>query len=367
MTGFSFNGIHSSVFGLYYIPNADDKWFSDPEYDVYDIDVGWKNGGYYFDSKTKNRTFTIKCFFEEIDIGTRQRIKQWVKRGTRGILAFDDMPFVYWNVVPGKIPVGNWYLDTGESHSGTVTFTFTAYEPFGYLTRKSNSAYDTDDGWDAYCNFISNSDMPAAPLTTDTSFEVYNPGTEECGLGIDISGTTSNPIRLYNDTNGTFCILNSLPSSGKHLHIDGNSGYIYEYTSGSTDYTNGFAHHDKGIIKLSPNKGFSDVNYIYHGSSSGVATFELVGTVVSRDMIGGILTVVSPHFNTIYTVTEINEIANRLYCTWNTGSTPPASSATCRLIKTNHIYIQEKSGSSWAAPSSLELSSIEVDYNPRIS
>lgn len=363
MTGFSFNGMHSSLFGLYYIPNVDDKWFADPEYDVHDVDVSWMNGGYYFDSKVKKRTFTIKCFFEEIDVATRQRIKQWVKRGTRGQLVFDDMPFVYWNVVPGKVPVGNWYLDTGDTHSGTVTLTFTAYEPFGYLTRKSNGNSDGGDNSEAYCNFIKTSEMPSAPSTSSTNFDIYNPGTESCGLTIDISGTVSHAIRFYNELNGTFCIFGSLPSN-KHLNIDGDTGYVSTYTAGSSNRSNGFSYHDKGVIRLDPNEGFSSVSFRYGGVSG--TTYTIIPSVpVSNDMISGKIKI-SGVANTTFTVIGIDYSLNKLYCT-RTGSGTPPSTGTCSLLKTNHIVIQEKSGSSWTTPSTLSLSSIAVDYNPRIS
>lgn len=364
MTGFSFNGVHSSIFGLYYIPNADDRWFADPEYDVHDIDVAWKNGGYYFDSKVKNRTFKIKCFFEEIDLATRQRIKQWLKRGTRGILVFDDMPFVYWNVVPGKVPVGNWYLDTGDTHSGTVTITFTAYEPFGYLTRKGNGNYDYDDNSEAYCRFIKLSEMPADPTTASTSFDIYNPGTEDCGLSIDVSGTSTNPIRFYNETNGTYCEFNSIPSAF-HVSIDGDTGFVSIYANGSTRRNSGFEYHDKGIVKLSPNEGFSDVQFAYEGLIGQEHALSLIGTIVSKEMIGGIVKIAGLN-NTSLEIASVNISSNRLYCT-KTGNGAIPETGTCSMKTTNHILIQEKDGNYWDEPSTLSLSSISVDYIPRIS
>lgn len=365
MTGFTYNGIHSSVFGLYYIPNADDKWFSDPEYDVYDIDVSWKHGGYYFDSKVKNRVFTIKCYFEEIDLATRQRIKQWVKRGTSGLLIFDDMPFVYWKVRPGKVPVGNWYLDTGESHSGTVTITFNAYEPFGYLTRKANGHYEADDNAEAYCHLISVDDMPPEPTTSDTAFDIYNPGTEECGLSIDISGTTSNPIRFYNEANGTYCSFCSLPSSGLHVQINGDTGMVIAYEDGSSEYENGYGYHDKGIVKLEANYGYSDMPFTYGGVNGTTYTLIPDNTTVDRRMTGATITI-DGVADTTFTVVNVNVSVNRLYCS-RTGSGTPPEHGFFSMVQKNHIVIQEKINSAWTTPSTLSLSSIETDYYPRIT
>lgn len=363
MTGFTYNGVHSGIFGLYYIPDAEARWFNDAEYDVYDMDVDWKNGGYYFGSKAKNRTFTIKCFFEEIDTATRQRVKEWVKRGTSGELVFDDMPFVYWHVHPGKIPVGNWYIDTNESHSGTVTITFNAYEPFGYLKRKSNSAYEDDNAED-YCHLISTSDMPAAPSTSDTSFDVYNPGTEDCGLSIEISGSTSNPIRFFNEKNGTYCEFGSLPSDSLHVRIDGDTGYVSTFVAGTGTSENGYAYHDKGVVRLSPNIGYSDMPFTYGGLNGTMYTIIPNGTVVSEDMIGAIITIDGVS-DTTFTVVSMGIPLNKLYCTREGSGTPP-DSGTLHMITTNHISIEEKINSVWSTPSTLLLSSISIDYNPRV-
>lgn len=367
MTGFSFNGIHCSTYGLYYIPSADDKWFADPEYEVYDADISWKDGGYYFGSKLKNRTFTIKCYFEEIDLATRQRIKQWVKRGTRGRLVFDDIPFAYWNVVPGKIPVGNWYYDTGDTHSGTVTITFTAYEPFGYLMRKSNGASDGGDGSEAYCNFINSSEMPDAPTTSSTAFDIYNPGTEDCGLTIDIYGSTSNPFRFYNDANGTYCIINSLPTtSGNHLIINGDTGNVAEYHPPFTGHTTNFVYHDKGFVTLLPNYKMIGIEFTYENSFLLSHIITLPSSVeVTSDMKYSIITIDGVSDTTL-TVAAVNKNSNSLTC-YKTGDGTIPSSGVCNIKKINHIVIQEKGTNGWVAPTTLSLASISVDYNPRIS
>lgn len=294
MTGFSYNGVHCSTFGLVYVPSYDDLWVSNPEFDVYDKDVEWRHGGYWYGAKARKRTFTIKCLFEEIDIATREKIKQWVRRDSAGQLVFDDKPFVYWDVRPGKIPVGNWYMDNNDTHSGTVTLTFNCYDPFGHLTRKYNTPSNTgvhDDGASDYCNLIMYDEMPADPVPTDTSFNVYNPGTEECGLTIEISGTTSNPFRFFNATNNTECVFESLPADGLHVKINGENGYVMTKMAGSDFGENGYAYHDRGVVRLSPN-------------------------------------------------------------------TPD---------NVNHILIQEKNESgSWGQPSTLQLTSIAIDYVPKI-
>lgn len=362
MTGFTYNGVHCGHFGLYYIPTRDDQWFSDPEYDVYDIDMDWRHGGYYYDSKAKVRTFTIKCYFEEISTATRQAIKNWLRRDSKGELIFDDKPFVYWNVHPGKIPVGNWCLDTDETHSGTVTITFNAYEPFGYLTRKSGTNLIPSDHSEDYVNFISPEDMPADPTTSSTSFDIYNPGTEECGLTIAISGTTQHPIRFFNENNGTYCSFESLPAGGLIVGVDGNTGFVFTHMPNSSDYASGFAYHDKGVVQLQPNTGRSDVSYRYIGKNGTHYVLELDGYIVT-DMVDNATVKVSG-VNTPLTVDSFSVALNRINCTAENSVTIPAS-GTCSIYTLNHIRIEEKNGIAWETPYSLQLTSIAVDYDPR--
>lgn len=360
MFGFTYNGIHSSRYGLYYTQSAEEKWFNDPEYDVYGEDIDWRHGGYYYGCKAKVRTFTIKCCFEEIDIATKQHIKQWVGRDTSGKLIFDDMPFVYWNVHPGKIPVGNWYLDTDESHSGTVTITFVAYEPFGYLTRKYNAPGSPDDGAENYCNIISVSEMPPAPTTSSTSFDVYNPGTEECGLSIEISGSTSNPFRFFNNANGTMCVFGSLPTNNLHVLVDGDTGYV-----GMANGTNGYAYHDKGIVKLSPTTGRDDVPFEYTGLNGTLYGFILGEYDVTKKCVGATLKIDGVD-DTTFTVTNVAIGINKIYCTRDGDGTPPET-GTCSIKQVNVISIEEYVNSSWTKNhSTLSLNSISVDYNPRL-
>lgn len=359
MTGFTYNGIHCSAFGLYYIPTKEDLWFQDPDYDVYSEDVDWRHGGYYYASKAKVRTFNIKCYFEEIDVAKRQAIKNWLRMDSHGKLIFDDMPFVYWDVRPSKSITGSWYNDNNESHSGKVDIQFKAYEPFGYLARKSNDGTEDDDAED-YCNIISSSDMPAAPTTTSRSFNIYNPGTETCGLSIEFAGSISNPFRFFNNANGTFCEFKSIPD-GLRLVINGDTGYVSTYVVGTTTSDNGFAYHNKGIVTLVPNRNETNVQYVYGGLNGTLHTFALSGIMVGEDMIDGIIKVSGNEF----IVRSISRANNEVYCKHDEAVSIPAS-GTCTMQYVNHVIMQEYTGTGWTTPSTLSLSYIKVDYHPRI-
>ena len=99
-----------------------------------------RDGGYYYGNNVKIRKFTLQCYFEEITRETREEIRNWLDRNTKGKLIFDERPFVYYNVRPTDVASGEIYtiLTTrGEVYSGTFTATFSAYEPYGHLTSKT--------------------------------------------------------------------------------------------------------------------------------------------------------------------------------------------------------------------------------------
>ena len=263
--GFSYNGVHSDDMMVEFAPGPDFRWFGDPEFENYESDVGFHHGGYFYGSKVKSRTFVLKCYFEEITQRQREGIRRWLKRGTEGRLVFDDKPFVYWNVRPGKTVPGQMYY-SGDLYSGTFEITFTADDPFGYLTRKYNTGSETDDAED-YCDLIDQGQMPAAPTTSGTSFNVYNPGTEPCGLVLRLSGSTSNPIMFQNDENATRCILSDLPSNNLILEVDGDHGVCKTYISAmATEGEISFAYHDRGYVRLEP--GMNTI-YILEQNASG--------------------------------------------------------------------------------------------------
>lgn len=272
--GFTYNGIHSSEYRVYYIPDASDRWFEGPEWEMYQTDVAWKNGGYFYGSAAKIRKFTLKCFYEEVNLKTRENIRKWLHRSTSGRLMFDDMPFVYWNVRPSKIVQGNRYID-GDFYSGTFTLELTAYEPFGYLTRKYNTEETVPDGADRYCDLIDISEMPAIPTRTSQTFQVYNPGREECGMTIRIAGTSDNPIEILNETNKTRCIIGELPTGGAYLEINGDTGKVLvKVSADATGGDNGYAYHDRGFVKLAP--GLNDIRIMEQNENGNWGSWSTV-------------------------------------------------------------------------------------------
>lgn len=93
--------------------------------------------------------------------------------------------------------------------------------------------------------------MPLAPGTGVRQFNVYNPGTECCGLSLKLSGRVSNPVMFLNETNGTQCIIRSLPTNNLILSVDGDTGMcMVLYNILATTGEPAFAYHDRGFIRL---------------------------------------------------------------------------------------------------------------------
>lgn len=364
MSGFTYNGIHCSTYNVDYIPNASDKWFADPEYSVYSKNVSWRHGGYYFGNAVNIREMKLDCYFEEIDIPTREKIRRWLGRETSGKLVFDERPFVYYNVRPAEIVGGKIYNDNNNTYSGTFSVKFIAVDPFGYLTRKSNGVSDDDNAVD-YCGIIETGMMPAAPTTSSTVFDVYNPGTENCGLTIRVSGSCSNPIRFYNDRNNTECVINALPSNGLILDLNGDTGLVIDYASSSpSNFSNGFAYHDYGMVRLQPDMTVYDVEYT--GEENGtVYTITPEGIDLTDDMVGGMVYFESPA-TLSGTIVSVNKSNGTFNCSLS-GTGTFVSPGEMSISTVNRINIQEKNASgNWVVPSSLSISSIEIDYSPRL-
>ena len=250
MDGFTYNGIHSSKLGCYLAQNAADRWFQSPDFENYKEEINGRDGGYYYGNRAKIRSIALDIFFEDITIGTREKIRQWLDRNSAGDLIFDSRPFeTYRNVRLGKVVPGKIYTThlpgyPHDTYSGTFTATFELYEPYGYLNYKYYTDYDRENAG-SYSGMMEVQRMPEAPTADSTTFLMYNPGTIACDTVLTIAGSAPNGITITNATNGTKCALNSLPASGS-LVIDSAKGTVK--AGGNMN----FSYHDEGYLKLAP-------------------------------------------------------------------------------------------------------------------
>lgn len=365
MGGFTYNGIHSSAFGVEYAPNAEARWWIGADYEIYQKKVAWKNGGYLYGSAANIRKIKMDCYFEEISIATREKIRRWLGRTTSGKLIIDERPFVYYKVRVSEVVPGKIYIDNNDTYSGTFTVTFIAEDPFGYLNRKSNAGTE-NDGAEDYCGLIASGKMPSAPTTSSRIFDVYNPGTESCGMQIILAGTANKPIRFINSRNKTECVISSLPTNNLTLDINNDdTGLAKVYTGTNSDnYENGFAYHDHGNVRLEPCETYENVAYTatYNGTMYEITPS---GMSVTDDMVGGYIQFTSP--STLHaTVSSVNKASNKMVCVLS-GTGDIQLTGTMRLSTMNHISIEEKNDNgAWVVPTGLTLTKLSIDYKPRL-
>lgn len=352
VVGFSYNGIHSTVFGCYYIPDENDLFDNKADYTVFDDDSGWRDGGYYYGTKIKPREFSIDCFYEDIPKEKKERMMSWLDRKTSGVLVFDERPDVEYHVRPTKKLNGKLYTHRHEgsiadTYSGTFTITFTAYDPFGYLTKKSYTSIDMN-GMSSYCGIIEDSQMPAKPTASSRDFLIYNCGTESCGCVIRIGGSAPNGLTITNDANNQKCKLLALPPSPGYLEIDSSMGLIkVKTTTGSEDII-AFEYSDEGYVNLEP-CGFIYDEAIFHYTKNQNTMSIVDDRVLDNSHIGKYV-YLAGGWHRIIGFTNAGTIAiNDTFASSGVESS--------RIVTMNNIHIRG---------TGLTLNKLEIDYTPRV-
>lgn len=260
--GFSYNGVHCSSLGCYYAP-APDELFTQPGIKVKSSEVDGRNGGYFHSASYKSRVFKLKCYFEDLTAAGIYKIISWLSKDSAGKLVFDDRPNVYYEVRPTAQFSPTTYTCRHDwmnqvVYSGTFTAEFTAYFPFGYMTRTS---YDDADecGESNYSGILPSSMMPEVPgaqaLTKErTSFLIYNPGTQPCCLNFEIkTDNLPNGSTIRNITNGTKYVFTGTGNNPGSItvKVDGDTGRTYRQGA-SLVWIDANELHDEGYVTLEP-------------------------------------------------------------------------------------------------------------------
>lgn len=350
--GFSYCGIHCSKYNVEYIPDAKGRWFQSPAFDVSQKDVSGRDGGYYYGNDAKIRELTLLCYFEEITKETREQIRNWLDRRTKGKLIFDERPFVYYNVRPTKVVTGEIYAvltKHGEVYSGTFTITFAAYEPYGFLMPCTLTDEAEMQGAGMITGLLPSAEMPAAPTTQNaSSFLLYNGGTQTCDTVIQIGGTGTN-ILIANAANGTSCSLHSLPTEG-YLEIDSHLGKV-TWVHGTHDSERDifFEYHNEGYVTLAPylpREFHVDASYT---TGSNVVTFYVF--VPTEDSAVGKYIFLDGAWHKIVSVsTEDNSVEIE-------DTMTDSGNEVTKLVTMNEITI---------TGTLLQLNKLAIDYSPMI-
>ena len=350
---FTYCGKTPEDFGCRYIP--DEKQISDlmSRYEQFAKDFEARDGGYYFGERQPPKEFELPCYYEDIDKKTMEQIVRWLDRRTSGHLVFDERPDVYYDVVPSaKIEFEDYsYTKYGNLlHAGEFTIYFTAYDPFGRLTKKF---LQDGEETDYSANLLPENQMPPAPQAASQSFQVYNPGTENTGLTIRVAGDASNGLTMTNTANGqvlkmqpfTGAITNTV---GKWFEID--SEHRQVWLKGAASQEMAFEYHDEGYIHQLPSMPYyGNIRVSY---SSGSNTIMFSSPFVADSSIVGLYINIGTDWKKIMSVNTQNNTATTSGVFSENGT---YNNAIITVL--NEITIQGESAS---------LTKLEIDYTPKV-
>lgn len=172
-------------------------------------------------------------------------------------------------VVSGKIYRQNLGYKKDDYYNGTFTVTFEASDPYGYLTVMTDDDLFKQEEANYVCNLLRSDMMPAAPAVSARSFNIYNPGTQACGVTFRLAGTAANGLTITNKTNNTVCKLRGLPPAGT-LVINSDNGLITVEDGSLSEIS--FVYHSTGYVTLAPNDELNFTTFISCTSGSKSAT-----------------------------------------------------------------------------------------------
>lgn len=145
-TGFTFNGQHSSQFGLLRTSNSnryeDDLVLSHKD-EAADIPGG--PGQHYFGESMQARTFSINVAYDNIGEVDKRRIKKWLHPDDKlHELIFDERPYVkYWVKCSKQVTASELCFNELDKngkvrrvYKGEIKIEFTAYMPYGVAVDK---------------------------------------------------------------------------------------------------------------------------------------------------------------------------------------------------------------------------------------
>lgn len=219
------------------------------------------DGGYVYGATAQPKDFTLRCIYENnhINDGELTRIMHFFKRGRTGKLIFQTRPWCWYVATVASVDATQMtnYLN------GFITIKMRAYYPFARTEQTyiynddpnetnllNNTAMMKGVEWDLSKNFAS------SEITEQTTYQLYNPGTETAAVSIEIAGDVGTGVTITNSTTGQSCKIVALTKAittdaSKYLIIDSLSGKVLLTTGSATEY--GFLYHDNGFIDLASN------------------------------------------------------------------------------------------------------------------
>lgn len=355
MAWFTFNGKHcEDDMKVRYAPAAVERGGFYAAAETQSADYTSRDGGMYYGTRKKPIEFALPCFYEEITHAERERITQWVAPGSRGKLVLDDRPYCYYDAVASDAARYEEYPVTtaeGVRYSGIFTPKFIAFDPAAKLMMK---AYRDGDSRQAYeeTGLIPENAMPPAPTVDSSSFLVYNPGTEKCGLIVRIAGNTGDGnVTFKNETTGQKCVVMNLTDelttdASMWVELDGEKHQTL--WKGSAEGEIDYRYHDDGYISLVPAMPFEkEVPVSYEAGSGKVYCPD---GKFDEAMVGTYIYLNEDWHEVLHVINS-----NEMEVLWQ----PNTSAAENAIIAAlNRIRIEKSDG--------VKLSRLEIDYVPKV-
>lgn len=247
--GFTFNGHHSSEYGLVVVSDGDryhqtlSSNFSDTI-----VSVPGKNGGYYFGTQLQMKDFTIRCAYDEMTSNMMHRIQNWLYPNQVGWLIFDETPYKKYKVKISNVPefsfvpfddfknIGRYTIQK-EILKGELQIQFFSFDEYGYenesyelpeiTSSQTIKQLDIDSGLipknyshDGIC--LPHQYLPIISNETNFNFYIYNAGngiaSADFYFSINSNQITDNdPLTFFNYENGeSYIIKNPIELVKKH-------------------------------------------------------------------------------------------------------------------------------------------------------
>lgn len=315
-TGFTFNGKHSSEFGLLRVSNGDryeDNLVPALSDEAADIPGG--HGQYYWGETIKNREFKVDIAYDNIGEIEKVKIRKWLHPDDRlHELIFDERPYIkYWvkcskevnaselcfneTYTSGTDMFGKPIQKIKRVYKGNFTIIFTAYMPFGQAVSKNLNDFD--------------------PTNPSASFpaENYSEWADSAGL-LDLSSNmidnfSENTVKVYNagDIETGFKLNFNIPSNKNSIQTSIASAVS---TLSINESFEGFTSYDKLLTDYAENE---ELYIFYQGKPSLIMhnglTFPNVninnqeGRFVEVDNVSKIESLVDGNIYEIFTKSEV--------------------------------------------------------------
>lgn len=257
--GFSFCGIDVGTIGLQYAPdNANTYVYKPAQTTIQEEAFDGHNGGFYYGVTRKPKDFTLRCYYESQNIndGIMTKIHSLFKVGKSGQQVFERNPWLYYNATVTSV-------DTSQMQNflnGCIVVKMRAYYPFArtdlnYIdslilndySQRNNSALQETEEVMPTVEITGNGN-----LTEQTSFLLYNAGTERASVAIQIAGSAQG-VTIANATTGQSCKFVGLSTeSNQYVLSDGINGKTVFVNTDTNEKEQAFRFHDYGFIDLEP-------------------------------------------------------------------------------------------------------------------